>query len=90
VSVSELAPGDLCTIVRTEFDSPADVRLGIAGLTVVLICEEPPSRPWQDRYAPFWRCSGMPAGYSGVSWLSLRKIPPAPMADEPTEEELIV
>ena len=88
--MSDLAPGDLCTIVRTPFDSPADIKLGIDGLTVVLICEEPASRPWQDRYAPFWRCSGMPEGYSGVSWLALRRIPPAPMADEPTEEELMV
>jgi hypothetical protein len=88
--VSELAPGDLCVIVRTPHDSAADIRLGIDGLTVVLICEEPASRPWQDRYAPFWRCSGMPAGYSGVSWLALRRIPPAPMAHEPTEEELTV
>jgi hypothetical protein len=88
--VSELAPGDLCVIVRTEFDSAADIRLGFDGLTVVLICEEPASRTRQDRYAPFWRCSGMPEGYSGVSWLALRRIPPAPMTDEPTEEELTV
>ena len=88
--MSDLAPGDLCVIVRTEFDSAADIRLGIDGRTVVLICEEPPTRPWQDRYAPFWRCSGMPQGYSGVSWLALKKIPPAPMESEPTEEELTV
>jgi hypothetical protein len=88
--VSELAPGDLCVIVRTPHDSAADIRLGIAGLTVVLICEEPPARTRQHRYAPFWRCSGMPEGYSGVSWLALRRIPPAPMTDEPTEEELTV
>ena len=88
--MSELAPGDLCVIVRTPHDSAADIRLGIDGLTVVLICEEPPTHPRQDRYAPFWRCSGMPEGYSGVSWLALRRIPPAPMTDEPTEEELTV
>ena len=90
--MSELAPGDLCTIVRTSHDTPSDVALNDIGTTVVLITRMEPAdvTVYQRKFAPFWRCSGVPHGCSGISHLALRKIPPAPLADEPTEEELTV
>jgi hypothetical protein len=85
-----LAAGDMCVVVPTEYDSALDRTSGIHGLTVVLIRQEPAATPWQVEYEPFWSCSGLPAGYSGISWLALRRIPPAPMESEPTEEESCV
>jgi hypothetical protein len=88
--VSELAAGDLCVVVETPYDTATDRAAGHAGRTVVLICIEATKNPKNAHMAPYWRCSGLGPGWTGISHLGLRKIPPAPLADEPTEEELTV
>lgn len=82
-----LAPGDLCVVIHTEYDSAADLGMDVFGRTVVLIGEDMNWPPWQAHMAPFWHCSGLPASIRGVSHVSLRKIPPAPLEIEPIDEE---
>lgn len=82
-----LNPGDLCIVIPTEHDSWMDRESNVIGCTVVLVCEDTAYRPNQAPYAPFWHCSGVPSHVHGISHLALRKIPPAPMLDEPIEEE---
>lgn len=83
-----VAPGDMCVVIPTEHDSIADRQSGVIGRTVVLVCEDTSYNRRQSAFAPFWHCIGVPAHVHGISHLSLRKIPPAPMEFEPMEEEI--
>jgi hypothetical protein len=88
--MTTLVAGDLCITVPTPYDCPIDEKLGWHGRTVVLL------RPYvgsmsarQKTLAPFWCCSGLPPTVRAVPELALRKIPPAPMAEDEKHEEEI-
>jgi hypothetical protein len=89
--VEHLSAGDLCVVVPTEHDNAFDRAAGVIGRIVVLLRPFENMHPLQERFRPFWACSGLPAGIVAVSALALRKIPPARiLEDEPTDEELSV
>jgi hypothetical protein len=88
--MSPLAAGDLCVIVRTPSDTLGDILTGAHGRYVVLIERVLPISSSNIPFAPFWRCTNVPAGVNAVSWLSLRRVPPAPLESEPIEEESAV
>jgi hypothetical protein len=86
--MSNLAPGDLCEIIRSEQDTSQDRTRGLYGKIVVLlrVSERPHFNP---KWAPYWKCAGINNNIS-VSHLNLRKLPPAPLEMEPREEESVV
>jgi hypothetical protein len=75
--MSNLAPGDLCEIVRMETCAPEDDAMRVYGKIVVLlrIAENRPS--FWPGWAPYWECAGVGDGL-------------APLEMEPREEESVV
>jgi hypothetical protein len=87
---SELKAGDLCVVIRHAETNEIDLATGLFGKTVVLITiDDSCLRVTQRHLRPFWHTTGMDAEMS-ISHTCLKKIPPAPMEEEPMDEELVV
>jgi hypothetical protein len=81
--MSDLKPGDLCVIVRSQYCTEREHALRCYGLMVILI----DTVPSDGDLRPYWRCSGLPRK-AFISHVCLRKIPPAPMELEPQDAEV--
>lgn len=92
--MSNLAPGDMCVVVKDLIINPVH-RATIGGKTVILLEEVVPGTSLQGWlqmspfWAPYWRCSGLPPR-TVVSHKILQKIPPAPLETEEHKETLNV